>query len=233
MTSRRRAAPRAVSHTPDTDPHLITRVLQAAGSDARAADELLPLVYEELRGLARARLARIGPGQTLQATALVHEAWLRVVGDEDPGWECRAHFFGAAAQAMRNILVEAHRRRSTLRRGGDRERLEPDELAGVAGVAIDAPGEDLLALDEALERLSAKDPLKARIVMLRFFTGLTMPAIAELTGLPLTRIEREWRFSRSWLQREVEGTLPVAADERERAGDDAPGERAERGGARR
>jgi RNA polymerase sigma factor (TIGR02999 family) len=195
-----------VPETHETDPHLITRVLQAAGREPRAAAELLPLVYEELRGIARARLAHLGPGQTLQATALVHEAWIRVVGADDPGWECRAHFFGAAAQAMRNILVEAHRRRGTLRRGGDRERVDPDELAGLA---LDAPGEDLLALDEALERLRGKDPLKARIVMLRFFAGLSMPAVAELLGLSLTRVEREWRFSRSWLQREIEGAPPV------------------------
>jgi len=185
---------------------MIQEVLVAAARDEPvAASELLPLIYDELRNIARARLARLGAGQTLQATALVHEAWLRVVGDEDPGWECRAHFFGAAAQAMRNILVEQFRRKHSLKRGGDRGAVPEEELAEIE---VEAPTADLLALDEALERLAKKDELKARIVMLRFFTGLTMPQIAELLGLPLTRIEREWRFSRSWLQREVDGVGP-------------------------
>lgn len=187
----------------DQDARAIQHVLAAAARDEPvAAAELLPLIYDELRRIARARLAQLGPDHTLQATALVHEAWLRVVGDEDPGWECRAHFFGAAAQAMRNILVEQFRRKQSLRRGGDRKALPEEELSRIE---VEAPTVDLLALDEALERLGERDPLKARIVMLRFFTGLTMPQIAELLGLPLTRIEREWRFSRSWLQREVEG----------------------------
>ena len=182
---------------------MIQDVLAAAARDEPvAAAELLPLIYDELRRIARARLAKLGAGHTLQATALVHEAWLRVVGDEDPGWECRAHFFGAAAQAMRNILVEQFRRKRTLKRAGNRKALPEEELADIE---VEAPTEDLLALDEALERLHEKDPLKARIVMLRFFTGLTMAQIADLLGLPLTRIEREWRFSRSWLQREVDG----------------------------
>jgi RNA polymerase sigma factor (TIGR02999 family) len=189
------------------DPRLIQRVLAAAARDETlAASELLPLVYDELRRLARARLARLGDGQTLQATALVHEAWIRVVGDSDPGWECRAHFFGAAAQAMRNILVEQHRRKTSLKRGGERGALHGAEPPSIE---LGTPTEDLLALDEALERLRAKDALKARIVMLRFYTGLTMPQIAGVLGLPLTRIEREWRFSRAWLQREVDGRRPA------------------------
>jgi RNA polymerase sigma factor (TIGR02999 family) len=193
----------------ESETDLIPRVLARVGEDgARAAGELLPLVYDELRRLARARLARMAPGQTLGATALVHEAWIRVVGDSDPGWECRAHFFGAAAQAMRQILVEQHRRRGSLRRGGAHARAGEEALDGLGG---EVPDEDLLAVDEALERLQARDPLKARIVMLRFFTGLTMPEIAELLGLPLTREEREWRFSRSWLQREIEGRAPGAS----------------------
>ena len=183
------------------DPRLVTQVLEAVPRDeVQSATEFLPLVYEELRRLARSRLAKIGPGQTLQATALVHEAWLRVVGEDDPGWEGRAHFFGAAAQAMRNILVEQYRSKSRLKRDAKRIELEEEQLEGIANSA-----EEMLLLDEALKRLESRDALKARLVMLRFFTGLAMPAVAEILGLPLTRVEREWRFTRAWLQREVEG----------------------------
>lgn len=186
----------------DSDPHLITQVLdRVQRKEPRAAEELLPLVYHELRGLAQSRLSRLEPGQTLQATALVHEAWMRVVGDIDPGWECRAHFFGAAAQAMRNILVEQSRRKASLKHGGDRKRVDP---ANEDEPAVTGPVDDMLELDAALERLEQRDPLKTRLVELRFFTGLTMPEVAEVMGLPLTRVEREWRFTRAWLQREVE-----------------------------
>ena len=165
--------------------HLITQVLAAVSrNEAVAAEELLPLVYDELRRLARARLHRVGPGQTLQATALVHEAWLRVVGEQDPGWDCRAHFFGAAAKAMRNILVEQSRRKSSLKRGGDRLRLD-DELIGALGS-------------------SGADLARPKIVELRFFTGLTMREVAEVMDLSLTRVETEWRFARSWLQNQVD-----------------------------
>jgi RNA polymerase sigma factor (TIGR02999 family) len=191
-----------------TDPHLITQVLQAvARNEPMAAEELLPLVYDELRRLARARLDRVGPGQTLQATALVHEAWLRVVGDDDPGWDCRAHFFGAAAKAMRNILVEEWRRKSSLRRGGERVQ-DGEELFERLG-HHEAPVQSMLILDEALGRLEALDELKAKIVELRFFTGLTMREVAEVLNLPLTRVEQEWRFARSWLQNEVEAFDPT------------------------
>jgi RNA polymerase sigma factor (TIGR02999 family) len=176
-------------------------VLEAVPQDeGRSAAEFLPLVYDELRRLARSRLAKIGPGQTLQATALVHEAWLRVVGDEDPGWQGRAHFFGAAAQAMRNILVEQYRSKSRRKRDAKRIELQEEELEGITRSPT-----DVLLLDEALNRLEARDRFKARLVMLRFFTGLSMPASAEILGVPLTRVEREWRFTRAWLQREVEG----------------------------
>jgi RNA polymerase sigma factor (TIGR02999 family) len=195
------------SQSPDQEAQRIQRALSAsARAEPLAAAELLPLVFDELRRLARARLAHLAPGQTLQATALVHEAWMRVVGDEDPGWECRAHFFAAAAQAMRNILVESLRRKHSLRHGAGRVPLEGSELPAIE---LGAPAPDLLALDEALERLRARDEVKARIVMLRFFTGLSMPEIADVLGLPLTRVEREWRFSRAWLQREVDGTRPA------------------------
>ncbi len=185
------------------DPRRIAEILGAAAKDEpRAATELLPLVYDELRRMARYQLAQGGRGQTLQATALVHEAWMRVVGTSDPGWECRAHFFGAAARAMRNILVEQYRRKGRLKRDGKRVHLsEGDDPR----IEIEQKLDDLLMLEEALTRLEKKDPLKARIVELRFFTGLTMPAVAETLGLPLTRIEREWRFTRAWLAREVDG----------------------------
>ena len=184
--------------------HLITQVLAAVSrNEAVAAEELLPLVYDELRRLARARLHRVGPGQTLQATALVHEAWLRVVGEEDPGWDCRAHFFGAAAKAMRNILVEQSRRKSSLKRGGDRLRLD-DELIGALGTDMAMARPEMLVLDEALERLEKRDPVKGKIVELRFFTGLTMREVAEVMDLSLTRVETEWRFARSWLQNQVD-----------------------------
>lgn len=190
----------------DGDPHLVTRVLRAVSTGkAQPATDLLPLVYEELRRLAQSRLAKLGAGQTLQATELVHEAWLRVVGTGDPGWECRAHFFGAAAQAMRNILVEQYRSKTRLKRDGQRIELREGDLSEVG---LTAPGVDLLILDDALKRLESRDALKGQIVMLRFFTGLTVPAVAELLGLPVTRVEREWRFTRTWLQRELEGLRP-------------------------
>ena len=148
-------------------------------------------------------MAKVPPGQTLQATALVHEAYLRLVGDDDPGWNSRGHFFGAAARAMRDILVEQARRKASLKRGGDRRR-EGD--AADLAIAIDAPASDLLALDELLERLEEQDPRKAQVVMLRFFAGLTNPQIAEILGVSLPTVERDWRFARSWLQRELGAT---------------------------
>jgi len=185
---------------------LVTQVVETVSlTESHSAADLLPLVYDELRRLAQVRLARLHPGQTLQATALVHEAWIRLIGDEDPGWDCKAHFFGAAAQAMRNILVEQYRRKKSLKRGGDRARVPEVEERELD---YETPIEDLLALDEALKDLEKKHPIKAQIVMLRFFTGLSMPEVAEVLDLPLTRIEREWRFTRSWLQREVEGIVP-------------------------
>ena len=189
--------------TPEPDPELISRVLEGLTEDAdRPASELLPMVYEELRRLAQSRLAKLAPGQTLQATALVHEAWIRLVGEADPGWECRAHFFGAAAQAMRNILVEQVRKKTSLKRDAGRIEFDGEPLSELR--VGDRP-EDVLILDDALNRLEAKDPRKARIVELRFFAGLSMPAVARVLGLPLTRVERDWRFTRAWLQKEVDG----------------------------
>jgi RNA polymerase sigma factor (TIGR02999 family) len=163
---------------------------------------LLPLVYEELRKLAAARMADEAPGNTLNATALVHEAYLRLVGPADATrWDSRGHFFAAAAEAMRRILVESARRKAAARHGGGRARIElaPD-LA-----AAPEPREDLLALDEALDRLAAEDPLKADLVKLRYFAGLTLPDAAAALGLSERTAGRHWAYARAWLRRAVEG----------------------------
>jgi len=165
----------------------------------QTARELLAVVYEDLRRQARIQLARGDGDQTLQATALVHEAWLRVAGTDDPGWDSRAHFFGAAARAMREILIQGYRRRSSLKRGGDRTRVHGLDAVDPNPLTIDR-----LAVNDALQRLEVRDPQKAEIVLLRFFAGLTMIEIAEVLGLSLTKVEREWRFARSWLQRALE-----------------------------
>lgn len=179
----------------------ITQMIQAAAAgDGEAAAALLPRVYRELRSLAAARLRRLPTGQTLQATALVHEAYLALIGRQDPGWSGRGHFFGAAAQAMREILIDQARRKAALKRGGDLERaaVEPDEL-GELGVASDLPGEDLLALDVALTRLQAEHPERARVVTLRYFGGLSEAEIAEVLGVSTRTVERAWRFARAYL----------------------------------
>jgi RNA polymerase sigma factor (TIGR02999 family) len=174
----------------------LTRTLQAAGSgDPLAAEELLPLVYEELRRLARSRLARTPPGTTIQPTALVHDAYLRLVGDQDPGWNSRGHFFGAAAQAMRNILVDRARRKSSLKRGGGQKRVD----LNMVELAIEEPAEDVLAIDEALKELETADPRKAQIVMLHYFAGLTLKDTAAAIGVSLPTVERDWRFVRALL----------------------------------
>ncbi|RMF81738.1 MAG: sigma-70 family RNA polymerase sigma factor [Planctomycetota bacterium] len=178
----------------------ITQLLDAAkAGDRSAARDLLPLVYEELRKLAAARMARLPAGQTLQATALVHEAYIRVVGESDPGWDSRAHFFGAAARAMRNILVDRARRKGRVRHGGDLKRVEYDEGA----LGMQRTSVDVLALDEALARLEASDARKAQIVSLRCFAGLSVDEIAQLLQVSSRTIERDWRFARAWLAREL------------------------------
>ncbi len=180
--------------------HDMTQLLSAAGGgDSDAAAELLPLVYAELRRLASAYLGRSPPGQTLQPTALVHEAYLRLVGNIDPGWHGRGHFFGAAAQAMRQILVDRARAKASLKRGGGMRRVAPANLQA----PLDAPAEDLLALDEVLTRLEQEDPRKHQIVMLRFFAGLTAEQTAEVTGASLRTVERDWQFARAWLRAEL------------------------------
>ena len=180
----------------------VTRLLDAAAAgDHKAAADLLPLVYDELRRLAAARMAEERPGQTLQATALVHEAYLRLVGGGQPdGWDGRGHFFAAAAEAMRRILVEAARRKARPKHGGGRRRQEmhPD-LA-----AEPEPDEDLLALDAALAKLAHTDPLKARLVELRYFAGMTGDQAAKALGVSPRTADRHWVFARAWLRREMD-----------------------------
>ena len=178
----------------------ITQVLQAIQrGDGRASGELLPLVYEELRRLASMRMAQEMAGQTLQATALVHEAWLRMVGDGDRTWQNRAHFFGAAAEAMRRILVENARRKSRLKRGGGQVRLDIEKV----DLAAATPDDKVLLMDEALQQLQAEDAEKARIVVLKFFGGMSGAAIAEMLGVTERTVERQWAFAKAWLVSEI------------------------------
>lgn len=174
----------------------VTQLLDAArAGDAHASDELLPLVYGDLRRLAAARMARLGPGQTLQATALVHEAYVRLVGSTDPGWQGRAHFFGAAARAMRNVLADHLQRRGSLKRGGHLQRAEDR----AAEIGSDGPSDQVLAVEEALQDLERDYPRQARVVTLTFFGCMTAPEVAEALGLSTRTVERDWRFARSWL----------------------------------
>lgn len=189
---------------PERDPserESITVLIRAAGAgDAAAARLLLPRIYDELRQLARASLRKLPHGQTIQATELVHEAWIRLAGESDPGWQSRAHFFGAAANAMRHILVEAARRKATLKRGAKRAHEMDDEVLEIVPAV---PIEDVLSLDDSLSRFEHSHERPARVVSLRFFTGLSMEEVAELLGLSLATAERDWRFARAWLQREM------------------------------
>ena len=180
----------------------VTRILsQIESGDPSAAEQLLPLVYDELRKLAAAKLAHEKPGQTLQATALVHEAYLRLVDVEKAQqWDSRGHFFAAAAEAMRRILVENARRKGRLKHGGARRFVELE--SGCA--QVDGPSTDLLALDEALTRFAAEQPVKAQLVSLRYFGGLTMPEAAQAMGISLATAERYWTFAKSWLFSELE-----------------------------
>ena len=180
-----------------------------ATTDRRPARELLPLVYDELRRLAAQRMARESPGQTLQATALVHEAYLRLVGvNPDRPWDGRGHFFAAAAESMRRILVENARRRHRLKRGGNRGRVDLD----AAQPAAPETDDDLLALDEALEKLASKDPVKAQLVQLRVFAGLTLAAAAEILGLSISTADRYWAYARAWLRVEIAGSAGPPLD---------------------
>jgi len=173
--------------------------------DLHAVDKLFPLVYQELRQLAARRLSREAPGQTLQATALVNEAYLRLVGGEDQNWSGRYHFFSAAAEAMRRILIENARRKKSLRHGGGRKRIDFEE-ATLAKEENDTSADDLIALDEALKRLSKKDKNKADLVKLRYFAGLTSDQAARILGISPSTADRDWAYARSWLRFEMDET---------------------------
>jgi RNA polymerase sigma factor (TIGR02999 family) len=178
----------------------VTRILSAIErGDVRAVDELFPLVYQELRQLAAQKLSLERPGQTLQATALVHEAYLRLVGQEEQSWSGRGHFFSAAAEAMRRILIENARRKQSLRRGGNRKRIRLED----ADLDKELTSDNLIALDEALEKLTNKDRMKADLVKLRYFAGLTIEQTAEVLNISTTTAKRYWAYARAWLVREI------------------------------
>ena len=178
-------------------PQQVTRILGAlASGDVQASGELLPLVYGDLRKLATARMARLAPGQTLQATALVHEAYVRLVGSTDPGWQGRAHFYGAAARAMRDILADHLQRKGSLKRGGHLRRVGDDTAAQLS---CEGPSDDVLAVEEVLEQFEREYPRKAEVVTLSFFGGLTTGEVAEVLGLSPRTVERDWRFAKAWL----------------------------------
>jgi RNA polymerase sigma factor (TIGR02999 family) len=194
----------------------VTRILDAiAQGDTQGAEQLLPLLYEELRRLAEQKLAHEKPGQTLQATALVHEAYLRLVaspggesGESKQRWSSRGHFFAAAAEAMRRILVEQARRKRRLKHGGGHRQVGLEQALNIA----ELPSDDLVALDEALSRFEAIDPVASQVVKLRYFAGLAMPDAAKTVGLSLRTAERNWTYAKAWLHRELAQEDP--ADER-------------------
>jgi RNA polymerase sigma factor (TIGR02999 family) len=182
-------------------PSDITAVLAGvADGDNDAAARLLPMVYDELRKLAALRMAKTPPGNTLQPTALVHEAYLRVVGDSDSNFNTRKHFFFAAARAMRDILVEQYRRKSRLKHGGGQKRLE---LADV-GIVVEPPAEDMEALNEVITKLEEADPKTAQTVLLRYFAGLTIEETAEVLKVSVATVNRQWKYARAWLRTELE-----------------------------
>ncbi len=178
----------------------VTRILdELKHGDRRATDKLLAAVYDELRRLAARKIARERPGQTLQATELVHEAYLRLLGGKGAQWDNSVHFFGAAAEAMRRILVESARRKSRLKHGGGRRRFEVNE----ADAIVLPDSIDLLALDEALEKLAREDQIKAELVKLRYFTGLTVEQVGQILGISRATADRYWTFARTWLYKEM------------------------------
>jgi RNA polymerase sigma factor (TIGR02999 family) len=185
----------------------VTRILSAIEQgDQHAAEQLLPLVYEELRKLAAQRLAQEKPGQTLQATALVHEAYIRLVDTQKvQHWDSRGHFFAATAEAMRRILIEQARRKQSDKRGGGLRRVELDAAALLAAPEGKAAPDDLLALDDALQQFEVEEPLKARLVKLRYFAGLSLQDSAEVLGISLATAKRHWIYARSWLYGKVSG----------------------------
>jgi RNA polymerase sigma factor (TIGR02999 family) len=182
----------------------VTRILKAVEQgNASAADQLLPIVYEELRRIAAHKMAGESSGHTLQPTALVHEAWLRIVGSDQMNWQNRAHFFGAAAEAMRRILVDHARRKQSLKRGGGVECEEFNDST----LVLTAPPDELLAVHEALDKLSREDPAAAELVKLRYFVGMTMEQAASALGLPKRTAESIWTYARVWLHREIRKSL--------------------------
>ncbi len=178
-------------------------ILQAVErGDPKAAEELLPLVYGELRRLAAAKMAQEAPGQTLQATGLVHEAWLRLAGSQRQQWHGRAHFFAAAAEAMRRILIDRARSKATEKHGAGQARAELDE----SRIELAAPSEEVLAVHEALDALAAEDAVAAQVVKLRYFVGLTVPEIAEVLEMAPRTVNRHWAFARAWLKEAIRGS---------------------------
>jgi len=178
----------------------VTRILdRVQQGDPKAADELLPLVYEELRKLAAHRMANEAAGHTLQPTALVHEAWLRLAGSGNEHWNNRGHFFGAAAEAMRRILVDRARQKARIRHGGELERVDLEHV----NLATEDSDDTVLAMHEALDALARESPQKAEIVKLHYFTGMEYPEIARALGISLPTVERHWAYARSWLYREM------------------------------
>ena len=194
---------------PESNVSEVTRILSAIQhGNAQAAKELLPLVYDELRRLAAVKLARENPGQTLQPTALVHEAWLRLGGQENQAWNGRPHFFGAAAEAMRRILIDNARRKRARRHGGGQQRVDVQDIE----IAADALDDDLLEVNAALERFAAIDKQKAELVKLRYFTGLTIDEASEILGVSAPTAKRWWAYARAWLHKEIADQKSVASE---------------------
>jgi RNA polymerase sigma factor (TIGR02999 family) len=194
VSTRQRVLNEAVSDT--------VAILNAVeGGDAKAADELLKHVYDELRRLAAFKMAQQAPGHTLQATALVHEAWLKLVGAENPTFKNRTHFFSAAAEAMRHILIDRARRKQTQRHGGRFERVDFDEFE----IAAPSPDDQILAIHESLEKFAVTYPLQAEVVKLRYFAGMTNEEVAQLLSISVRSVNNYWDFARAWLFEEIEG----------------------------
>jgi RNA polymerase sigma factor (TIGR02999 family) len=214
--------PDSISARIPKDATFTTRLLleKSTRGDKIAGSKLLEALYDELRSLARARMARQPAGQTIQPTALVHEAYMRLVEGGDPGWDSRAHFFGAAARAMRNILVDRARRKSAVKHGGDRHRVEFDE----ALIQDEPEPEQMLGLDKALQELEAAYPRQSEVVMLKYFAGLGVEQIAEVLQSSERTVKRDWRFARAWLQAKLSGGLPGAAGEDDDGSDAAAGD---------
>lgn len=190
--------------------HDVTQLLNQIGDgDQNAADELLPLIYDHLRSLARQKLRNEAAGQTLQGTALVHEAYIKLVGNQNQNqqqWEGRRHFFAAAAEAMRRILVDNARRKKSIKHGGDRDREPLDgAIQEVAAQQIGSQQDDILAISEALDKLREQEPEKAELVKLRYFAGLTLPEIADILGISRATASRHWTYAKAWLFDEIFG----------------------------